>query len=136
MNLQERIIRQFTAHAETSQETLLRLGDLTSYVSHSVVVGFTAGAGTLLVLDQLKNLLGQKAIGSADDYFLLRVYHSLTEGGAVHGPTLAIGLTSVTLALALRWVKDRMRWPLFPDLLLVVVVMAAATAWLGLDQAG
>jgi len=116
--------------------TLLRLGDLTRYVSHSVVVGFTAGAGTLLVLDQLKNLLGQKAVGAADDYFLLRVYHSLTEGGAVHGPTLPIGLTSVALALGLRWVKDRMRWPLFPDLLLVVVVMAGFTGWLGLDQAG
>ena len=37
---------------------LLRLGDLTRYVSHSVIVGFTVGAGTLLVLDQLKNLLG------------------------------------------------------------------------------
>src|ERR1035437_4021676 len=38
--------------------TLARLGDLTRYISHSVVVGFTAGAGGLLVLDQLKNLLG------------------------------------------------------------------------------
>ena len=37
---------------------LLRLGDLTRYVSHSVIVGFTVGAGTLLVLDQMKNLFG------------------------------------------------------------------------------
>src|SRR5262245_14909432 len=37
--------------------TLLRLGDLSRYISHSVIVGFTAGAGTLIVLDQIKNLL-------------------------------------------------------------------------------
>ena len=43
--------------------SLLRLGDLTRYISHSVIVGFTAGASVLLVLDQLKNLLGLKAIG-------------------------------------------------------------------------
>src|SRR6188768_2663614 len=32
--------------------SLLRLGDLTRYVSHAVIVGFTVGASILLVLDQ------------------------------------------------------------------------------------
>ena len=40
--------------------SLFRLGDLTRYISHSVIVGFTAGASALLVLDQAKNLLGLK----------------------------------------------------------------------------
>src|SRR4029079_2661668 len=43
--------------------SLLRLGDLTKYVSHAVIVGFTLGASILLVLDQLKNLLGIPAAG-------------------------------------------------------------------------
>src|SRR5438552_2669546 len=34
---------------------LLRLGDLTRYISSSVILRFTVGAGTLLVLDQMKN---------------------------------------------------------------------------------
>ena len=38
--------------------TLLRLGDLTRYVSHSVVVGFTLGASLLLIIDQTRNLFG------------------------------------------------------------------------------
>ena len=38
--------------------TLWRLGDLTRYVSHAVIVGFLLGAAVLLVLDQVKNLLG------------------------------------------------------------------------------
>src|SRR5262245_21916564 len=57
---------------------LLRLGDLTRYVSHSVIVGFTVGAGLLLVLDQLKNLLGFQARGHAEDHFLKRFWLSLT----------------------------------------------------------
>lgn len=38
--------------------TLMRLGDLTRYISHSVIVGFTLGAALLLVMDQFKNLVG------------------------------------------------------------------------------
>ncbi len=54
--------------------SLLRLGDLTRYVSHSVIVGFTLGAAILLVLDQLKNLLGLPAAGTGEDHFLKRVW--------------------------------------------------------------
>src|SRR5215475_7916123 len=49
---------------------LLRLGDLTRYVSHAVIVGFTLGASILLVLDQLKNLLGIPAAGTGENHFL------------------------------------------------------------------
>ena len=45
--------------------TLLRLGDLSRYISHAVIVGFTAGASVLLVLDQLKNVLGLQGAGRA-----------------------------------------------------------------------
>ncbi len=52
--------------------TLMRLGDLSRFISHAVVVGFTVGASILLVLDQLKNFLGLKAVGSHHDHFLTR----------------------------------------------------------------
>ena len=47
--------------------TLFRLGDLTRYISHSVIVGFTLGASALLVLDQIKNLLGLARWAAAHD---------------------------------------------------------------------
>src|SRR5579875_2106484 len=37
---------------------LLKLGDLTRYVSESVLLGFMAGAGVLIILGQIPNLLG------------------------------------------------------------------------------
>ena len=116
--------------------SLLRLGDLTRYISHSVIVGFTAGASLLLVLDQLKNLLGLKSIGDPHDHFLMRFWRTLQEGGDVHGPTLAVGLGSIALVMALRALKKRLGAPLLPELLIVVIVMAALSAGLGLDQMG
>src|SRR5262249_44661456 len=52
----------------------LHLGDLTRYVSRSVIVGFTVGAGALIVLDQSRNLLGLQARGEAGDHFLKRLW--------------------------------------------------------------
>jgi SulP family sulfate permease len=116
--------------------TLLRLGDLSRYISHSVIVGFTAGAGTLLVLDQLKNLFGWKAMGNVHDHFLLRFWLTITEGGATHEVTALLGLGSIALVLALRWFKVRFRIALLPDLLVVVAVAALLVKQLGLDQRG
>ncbi|MSQ01190.1 MAG: SulP family inorganic anion transporter [Myxococcales bacterium] len=116
--------------------TLLRLGDLTRYISHSVVLGFTVGAGTLLVLDQTKNLLGLSAMGGGGDHFLVRWWSTLTTGGAVHGATLAVGLGSIALVIALRWLKVRLKAPLFPELLAVVVLAAVLTAGLDLEAGG
>jgi SulP family sulfate permease len=108
--------------------SLLRLGDLTRYISHSVIVGFTAGASVLLVLDQMKNLFGLKAVGAVHSHFLVRFWRSMTEGGAIHGPTLAIGIASIGLVLALRVVKRRLGWHLLPEFLIVVILMAVVTA--------
>ncbi|HVM98267.1 MAG TPA: SulP family inorganic anion transporter [Candidatus Acidoferrales bacterium] len=116
--------------------SLLRLGDLTRYISHSVIVGFTAGASGLLVLDQMKNLLGLKAMGGAHDHFLYRFWLTMTQGGHIHGPTVAIGLGSIAFVLALRWLKALLGWRLLPDYLIVVAAMAALVAQLRLDQQG
>jgi sulfate permease, SulP family len=116
--------------------TLLRLGDLSRYISNSVIVGFTAGAGTLLVLDQVKNLFGMKAMGDTDDHFLVRLYHTLVEGGGLHADTTAVGLGTIALVIGLRALKRRFGWHLLPDLLIVVIAMAALVAGFGLDARG
>lgn len=116
--------------------TLLRLGDLTRFVSHSVVVGFTLGASSLLVIDQMRNLLGWSSAGSARSHFLVRTWQTWTTSGAPHLPTLLVGAGAIVLVLALRILKKRLGWVLFPELLLTVVVAACAVAALRLDQQG
>lgn len=115
--------------------SLLRLGDLTKYVSHSVIVGFTAGASVLLVLDQAKNFLGLPAAGGPHDHFLLRFWLTLT-GGELHAPTVAVGAATLALALALRWMKKLLGWALFPEFLVAVLAAGAATYALDLEAAG
>src|SRR3954467_4972011 len=84
---------------------LLRLGDLTRYVSHAVIVGFTLGAAILLVLDQLKNLLGLPAAGTGHDHFLKRFWLTMSHVDGFNSPTLLVGLGAVAIALALRWIN-------------------------------
>jgi SulP family sulfate permease len=115
--------------------TLLRLGDLSRYISHAVIVGFTLGAAVLLVMDQFKNLLGLPAVGDAHDHFLLRFYYTIREIDAFHGWTLAIGLGTMVLALAFRLINGRFQLQL-PELLLTVVVTALLVWLLDLERAG
>src|SRR5262249_19906550 len=108
---------------------LLRLGDLTRYVSHSVIVGFTVGAGTLLVLDQLKSVRGWEARGGPEDHFLRRFWLSLAAGGGVHGPTFLIGAGTIAIVVAVRQLnafarRRGARFPV-PQHLVAVAVMAA-----------
>ena len=118
--------------------TLLRLGDLTRYISQAVIVGFTAGAAFLIVLDQLKNLLGIPARGEATDHFLRRFWLTISGVSEINGPTVAIGLGTIALVLILRWLNGRLRRRAssiaVPELLTAVVVMAALAWAFRLDQ--
>jgi SulP family sulfate permease len=114
---------------------LLKLGDLTKFISHSVIVGFTLGAGALLPLDQLKNLLGLKAMGHPEDHFLVRFAQTVWYGH-INWPTTAVGVGTIAFVLALRWFKRVAKLPLLPEFLIAVIVAAAGTAYLGLDKQG
>lgn len=116
--------------------TAFRLGDLSRYISHSVIIGFTTGASALLVLDQLKNLLGLEAVGGIHDSFVTRFYHTLVESNGVHWPTTLIGVGSIVLVLLLRALKRRFDFKLLPELLLVVIASAWIVGHYALDQRG
>ncbi len=136
VRIQLAILMAFLIGAMQIAISLARLGDLTRYVSHSVIVGFTAGASLLLVLDQTKNLLGKRAMGDVHDHFLWRFWQSLTDGGPIHGTTLIIGLSSIALVVLLRWIKGKLNMPLLPEFLVTVVAMAVITYVYRLDQQG
>jgi sulfate permease, SulP family len=116
--------------------TFLRLGDLTRYISHSVVVGFTLGAGSLLFFDQIRNLFAWKQRGDVHDQFLVRIWQTWSQADTPHVKTTLIGLGSIALVVLFRWLKKKANAPLFPELITVVALLAAVTAWLGLDKQG
>ena len=105
--------------------TLFKLGDLTRYVSHSVIIGFTTGASLLLVFDQTRNLFGWKALGSPHDHFLQRTWNTWANG-ETQVESAVIGFGAMAAVLSLRALKKRLRWPLLPELLLVVIASGFA----------
>ncbi|MBS0262833.1 MAG: sodium-independent anion transporter, partial [Planctomycetes bacterium] len=113
--------------------TLIRLGDLTRYISHAVIVGFTLGASILIVLDQLKNLLGISVSTKGDAYFLKRFYESMSHVDEMHPTALIVGFSTIALALGLRWFNSHTQLRI-PEFLTSIIVMAFAVWALGLDK--
>jgi SulP family sulfate permease len=121
---------------------VFRLGDLTRYISESVVIGFMAGAGLLIGLTQLSNLTGlkeprperMKELGSVGKHVLVRLWLTFSEGGAVNGRALAIGLGTAALVLILRKVTRRYHLPRL-DMLAALIIAAIAATCLGWTHA-
>ncbi len=133
--LQAVILLAFMVGAVQFGITLLRLGDLSRYISHAVIVGFTLGAATLIVLDQFKNLIGVKSRGTGEDHFLKRFWLTAAQIDQTHFATLFIGLGTVAVALALYWINQRFRLRI-PEFLLALISMAAVVWYWGLDGKG
>jgi sulfate permease, SulP family len=105
---------------------VFRLGDLTRYISESVILGFMAAAAVLLAIGQISNLLGVRDKGTGAQHILLRLWLTLTQGDAINPKALAAGLATLLLALLLRHLVRRYRLPQF-DMLLVLVLVGVAT---------
>ncbi len=100
---------------------LARFGWLLNLVNAPVLMAFTQAAAVLIIGSQAANLLGWS--GWSEEASAWR--------SALHGPSLAFGLGSLGLLLAVR------RWrPAFPSVLLVVLASAGLSQWLGFADSG
>ena len=111
---------------------VFKLGDLTRYISESVVIGFMAGAGALVGLSQLGNLAGLRDRGTGQQHVLYRVWLTLT-GSHVNQRALGIGLGTIILVVILRKLVRKYHLPQI-DMLLALIVASAIAAWFGWSQ--
>jgi SulP family sulfate permease len=86
------------------------------------------GAGLLVALGQLPALLGLAAQKDAPQYFLYRLWRTLTAGGSIQFACIAIGAATLLLVVALRGLKKRLRIEL-PDHL-IALVLVSFLVWL------
>ncbi|MHB1423622.1 MAG: SulP family inorganic anion transporter [Gemmataceae bacterium] len=109
---------------------LFKLGDLTRYVSESVLLGFMAGAGALIALGQIPNVLGLTALGDGTQSFVQRLWSALSDGGPIDRPSAYLGVGTLLVLMPLRWLKGRLSAP-FPDLLAALILATLAAPLLG-----
>jgi SulP family sulfate permease len=108
--------------------SILRLGFLANFISHPVLVGFKAGVGLLIVIDQIPKLLG---IHFSKGPFLPNVI-SIAEGlPGLSWTTLAVGLSTIAILLGIERLLPR-----GPAPLIAVGAGIAAFAFLGLEAHG
>src|SRR6202142_2906988 len=109
---------------------VFKLGDLTRYISESIVIGFMAGAGTLVGLTQLGNLTGLRDRGTGQQHVLYRIWLTLS-AGRVNPRALGIGLATIVLVVLLRYLARKYRLPQFDMLmaLIIAALVAAAFGW-------
>jgi SulP family sulfate permease len=112
----------------------LKLGDLTRFVSESVILGFMLGAGGLIALSQMPTLLGlSPPAGSSEDPVLVRLIRTLFQGGDVKPAAVALGLGTVLIVIGLRQMEHWFRIQL-PDLLLAVILVSLAAYQAGWEE--
>lgn len=106
---------------------VFKLGDLTRYISESVILGFLLAAAVLIAVGQLGNALGVKDKGNGRMPVLQRTYLTLLHGDAVNYRAVVLSVATVVLAVALRKLVKRFGLPQLD--LLAVLVIAAAIAY-------
>ncbi|UTW11143.1 SulP family inorganic anion transporter [Marinobacterium rhizophilum] len=105
---------------------LARMGVLVNFVSHSVVVGFTAGAAVVIASSQMKNLLGVSV--KSDGTFI-----STWAGVLEHLPDTNVYSLAVALCTLFSCLVIKKLLPKWPNMLLAMIIGSLLAALLGAE---
>jgi SulP family sulfate permease len=105
-----------------------RLGALVNFISHSVVIGFTAGAAILIIGSQAKHFFGLDVPRTAH-------FHEAVQGLAVHIGDINLFATAVGVVTLASGIVVKRYWPRIPYMIVAMLVGSLAAvfleAWLG-----
>lgn len=108
---------------------VFRMGFLVNFLSKPVISGFTSAAAIIIVLSQLKHLLGVSVAGSNKIYET--VFNLFAKLGEINGVDFSIGLVGIGLLLGFKkWSRN------IPGILIIVVLGILAVYLFQLDVYG
>ncbi|MGH8667256.1 MAG: SulP family inorganic anion transporter [Burkholderiales bacterium] len=113
---------------------LAGMGVLVNFISHSVVIGFTAAAGLLIIASQLSNFFGVDIPRGSSFFQILRVFFSEAANGEINWMVTLVAVFTIAIAIA-----TRRFYPKFPYMIVAVVAGAlfgAGVEWLFGQQMG
>jgi SulP family sulfate permease len=108
---------------------LARMGTLINFVSHSVIVGFTAGAAFLVATGQLKHALGIPIPNSAS--FLASLSFIIKSSGQINYYEMSIALITLICGMTLKTLR-----PKWPGLLMALIIGSLVSIVLNGDANG
>lgn len=108
---------------------IARLGTLVNFVSHTVIVGFTAGAGLLIATKQLKLVLGIEVTSGAS--FLETIGEAVSRSGEINWLVFSIAVSTMVVA-----VLTKKLLPKLPYMLVAMIFGSLLAIKLGGANAG
>lgn len=84
-----------------------KLGRLTHFVSHSVIIGYISGVALALIINQMYTFLGMSVPSNVSSLYE-RALYIITNLNLIHLPTAIVGITCLTLLLALKKIDRKM----------------------------
>ncbi len=108
--------------------SVLRLGFIANFISEPVLVGFKAGIGVVIVLDQVPKLLGTHIPHGG---FLQNILATLQSVPHASLPTVSVGLAMIALLIGIEHFMPRLPAPL-----IAVAAGIIGSALLGLQSHG
>ncbi|MPZ46141.1 MAG: STAS domain-containing protein [Betaproteobacteria bacterium] len=113
---------------------LAGMGVLVNFISHSVVIGFTAAAGLLIIASQLSNFFGVDIPRGSSFFQILRVFVAEAASGGINWMVTLVAVFTIAIAIV-----TRRFYPKFPYMIVAVVAGAlfgAGVEWLFGRQMG
>jgi SulP family sulfate permease len=108
---------------------LFKLGVIVNFISHSVVVGYTAGVGILIIVSQARNFFGVPIPRSAE--FVDAIVSTVA-----HMPAASWQTTAVAFATLFTGIAARRFLPRVPFMILAIVIGGLVAALLNLWKPG
>ncbi len=99
-----------------------RLGTLVNFISHTVVIGFTAGAAILIATSQLKYALGLSV--PAGSSFVASWQALLSQLNLVNPYSITIALATIAATLLIKKINSRL------PAMLIGMIVGSLTCWL------
>ena len=109
---------------------LLKVGKIINFVSHTVIVGFTAGAGIIIALGQLDQFFGIKIAGGYHPLYE-KVYLTLSMLGKANPYALSLAVLTVAIILICKKINKNI-----PGALIGIVAGAVIVKIYGLADYG
>jgi SulP family sulfate permease len=114
---------------------VLKLGRVINYVSHAVIVGFTAGAGVLIALGQLNSLMGISLKGSYASP-VLKVVAVFQNLGETNLYAFMLGLVTIAVIVICRKINKNLPGSLFAMILSIILAMLFSVDRYGVKLTG